>query len=106
MNLTFLLPFLLFWFKTLEETNTTLYDLECNHSNDCPIEGEPVIDNTSANTPEIDDECNEKMTNIWCFGGYAGLDFNNEPPSILIGSSMASYESCASIADSNGNLIF
>ncbi|MBK8472359.1 MAG: PKD domain-containing protein [Sphingobacteriales bacterium] len=90
----------------MEETNTTLYDLECNHSNDCPIEGEPVIDNTSANTPEIDDECNEKMTNIWCFGGYAGLDFNNEPPSILIGSSMASYESCASIADSNGNLLF
>lgn len=62
----------------------------------------------------------EKYYNIWYFGGFdafvagvptlsgqpVGLDFNNQPPSVLLDANTAfgSYEGAASIADINGNL--
>lgn len=48
----------------------------------------------------------QKEANIWYFGRYAGLDFNSGNPIALPASQMNTYEGCASIADSNGNLLF
>ena len=48
----------------------------------------------------------QKEANIWYFGRNAGLDFNSGNPVPLMGSQMNTYEGCASIADSNGKLLF
>ena len=48
----------------------------------------------------------QKEANIWYFGKYAGLNFNNNPPNALIDSDMDTNEGCSSIADKNGNLLF
>jgi gliding motility-associated-like protein len=48
----------------------------------------------------------QKEANIWYFGDSAGLDFNTDPPTALLGSQMLILEGCASIADSNGQLLF
>lgn len=44
--------------------------------------------------------------NIWYFGDNAGLDFNNGSPVVLLDGALDTNEGCASISDSNGNLIF
>ncbi len=47
--------------------------------------------------------------NIWYFGGNAGLNFNNNPPTPLLDlptGSMFSSEGCSTISDSDGNLLF
>jgi len=48
----------------------------------------------------------QKEANIWYFGSNAGLDFNNEPPTVLTNGALASFEGCASIATDNGELLF
>lgn len=47
----------------------------------------------------------QKQGNIWYFGN-AGIDFNSGMPQALTNSSMNTTESCATISDSNGNLLF
>ena len=52
-----------------------------------------------------------KQANMWYFGYYAGVDFNQgSPPAALTNSQMRPYAGmgtgCASIADSLGNLLF
>ncbi|MBI3233141.1 MAG: T9SS type A sorting domain-containing protein [Bacteroidetes bacterium] len=47
-----------------------------------------------------------KRANIWYFGNKAGLDFSTNPPTALTNSSMNTYEGCASICDTSGNLLF
>ncbi len=50
-----------------------------------------------------------KEANIWYFGAYAGVDFNQgSPPGVLHDSQMVNFGimGCASIADSLGNLLF
>ncbi len=50
-----------------------------------------------------------KEANIWYFGAYAGVDFNQgSPPGVLHDSQMVNngFAGCASIADSLGNLLF
>jgi gliding motility-associated-like protein len=47
----------------------------------------------------------QKENNIWVFGGGIGLDFNTTAPT-LIKSSISSVEGSATIADTNGNLLF
>jgi len=44
--------------------------------------------------------------NIWCFGDSAAIDFTNLSNPIATTSSVGSRGSCASIADSNGGLLF
>lgn len=46
-----------------------------------------------------------KRAAIWYFGNNAGLDFNYNPPKSLNNSLMDSYEGCASISDTNGNIL-
>ncbi len=49
----------------------------------------------------------QKEGNIWYFGNHAGLDFNpGTPPTVLTDGQIATEEGCASICDSNGNLLF
>lgn len=47
-----------------------------------------------------------KTSNIWYFGNLAGLDFNSGIPLPLLNSAMYAFEGCASIADTNGKLLF
>jgi hypothetical protein len=47
----------------------------------------------------------DKTANIWCFGSYAGIDFNVSPPAAIPTSSLTG-EGCSSISDNNGNLLF
>ena len=47
-----------------------------------------------------------REANVWRFGHYAGLDFNSGTPVALPPSAMYASIGCASIADSNGNLLF
>lgn len=47
----------------------------------------------------------DKTTNTWCFGWYAGIDFNSNSPTSMSTSSFAG-EGCSSICDNNGNLLF
>ena len=47
-----------------------------------------------------------KEANIWYFGVNIGLDFNTSPPTVSTNSQMNTGEGCASIADTNGNLLF
>ena len=49
---------------------------------------------------------NNKETNIWYFGNFAGLDFNTSPPTILTNGAMSTIEGCATISDANGSLLF
>lgn len=44
--------------------------------------------------------------NIWYFGDHAGLDFNGGPPVELADGQLLATEGTASIADSNGQLLF
>jgi gliding motility-associated-like protein len=41
----------------------------------------------------------QKESNVWYFGGNAGLDFNGPVPVTLIDGALSTYEGCASIAD-------
>ena len=43
---------------------------------------------------------------IWYFGGYAGLDFNTDPPTALTNGKVESDQGCASISDATGSLLF
>ncbi|WP_140487091.1 T9SS type B sorting domain-containing protein [Flavobacterium sp. GSA192] len=44
--------------------------------------------------------------NIWYFGEYAGLDFNSGSPVPLTNGQLFTYEGCATISDSFGQLLF
>lgn len=48
----------------------------------------------------------QKEGNIWYFGSRAGLDFNSGSPVLIKNSVMSTYEGCATICDSFGNLLF
>ena len=48
----------------------------------------------------------QKEANIWYFGENAGLDFNSGSPVVLVDGKLNTHEGCASIADTNGNLLF
>ena len=48
----------------------------------------------------------QKETNIWYFGENAGLDFNSGTAVALLDGEINTAEGCASISDSNGNLLF
>ena len=45
---------------------------------------------------------NSNRTNVWYFGGKAGIDFNSNPPVALTNGSMNTLEGCASICDDDG----
>lgn len=45
-------------------------------------------------------------SNIWYFGGNAGLNFNSGTPVALIDGAMNHIEGCSTICDSVGNLLF
>ncbi len=48
-----------------------------------------------------------KEANIWCFGANIGFDFNQGSPPAIISTNMNTLQrGCASIADSNGKLLF
>ena len=47
-----------------------------------------------------------KRTAIWYFGENAGIDFNTTPPTALTDGQVNTIEGCASICDTNGNLLF
>ncbi len=47
-----------------------------------------------------------KRTNTWYFGVNNGIDFNTSPATHLNNGLVSSYESNASISDTNGNLLF
>ena len=49
---------------------------------------------------------NAQEHNIWHFGSYAGLDFNQGAPVAIAGGKTLTSEGTASIADGNGNLLF
>ncbi|MFH2143482.1 MAG: T9SS type A sorting domain-containing protein [Bacteroidota bacterium] len=49
---------------------------------------------------------NIKRTYHWFFGNYAGLDFNNGTPIVDNNGQLSSDESCTTISDVNGNLLF
>ncbi len=48
----------------------------------------------------------QKEANIWYFGGYAGLNFNNGSPVPLLDGALFQHEGCATISDSTGKLLF
>ena len=48
----------------------------------------------------------QKQANIWYFGQNAGLDFNSGSPVPLLDGALNTNEGCASISDSDGNLLF
>ncbi|MBT7995778.1 MAG: hypothetical protein HN691_12955, partial [Bacteroidetes bacterium] len=48
----------------------------------------------------------QKEGNIWYFGANAGIDFNGSTPVALTNGAMNSKEGCASICDSDGNILF
>ena len=48
----------------------------------------------------------QNQTKKWYFGDQAGLDFNTTPPTILTNGAINANNSCASIADAAGNLLF
>lgn len=48
----------------------------------------------------------QKEGNIWYFGGQAGLDFNYNPPKVLLDGADGSYEGGACLSDHNGKLLF
>ncbi|WP_242085768.1 T9SS type B sorting domain-containing protein [Aestuariivivens sediminis] len=48
----------------------------------------------------------QKESANWYFGDFAGLDFNTDTPTVLLDGELTSSEGCATISDSNGNLLF
>ena len=48
----------------------------------------------------------QKQANNWYFGNNAGMTFNTSPPTALTNGALTAGEGCASISDSNGNLLF
>lgn len=48
---------------------------------------------------------NSKRTNIWYFGRNAGLDFNNDPPTPLFDGALNIWEGCATICETNGQIL-
>ncbi len=44
--------------------------------------------------------------NIWYFGDHAGLDFNSGNPVVLTNGQLNTYEGCATISNSTGQLLF
>ncbi len=48
----------------------------------------------------------QNETNIWYFGLNAGLDFNSGTPIPLLDGQLNTTEGCATISDTNGNLLF
>lgn len=48
----------------------------------------------------------QKEANIWYFGTNAGLDFNSGTPEVLLDGVLDTFEGCATISDTNGNLLF
>jgi outer membrane protein OmpA-like peptidoglycan-associated protein len=44
--------------------------------------------------------------NIWYFGAYAGIDFSKGNPKVLLDGKLNTVEGCATICDSEGNLLF
>lgn len=48
----------------------------------------------------------QKETRVWYFGHNAGLDFSTNPPQVLTNGQLNTDEGCATICDSNGNLLF
>jgi len=46
-----------------------------------------------------------KRTAIWYFGQNAGLDFNTDPPTPLTDGQINTDEGCATLCDTNGNLL-
>lgn len=48
----------------------------------------------------------QNEANIWYFGRNAGLDFNSGAPEVLLDGVLNTNEGCATISDSNGNLLF
>lgn len=48
----------------------------------------------------------QKEASIWYFGQNMGLDFNFIPPRPLTDGALRTSEACASVSDSNGNLLF
>jgi hypothetical protein len=43
---------------------------------------------------------------VWYFGTHAGLDFNTNPPSVLLDGQINTLEGSATISDENGQLLF
>lgn len=48
----------------------------------------------------------QKQTNFWCFGTWAGLNFNGGSPVVLTNDSLNTAEGCSAISDASGNLLF
>lgn len=57
--------------------------------------------------PDLPEEfgTNVNRTLIWYFGDFAGIDFNNSPPTALLDSKMATDEGCATLCDASGQLL-
>ncbi len=47
-----------------------------------------------------------KRASIWYFGDSAGISFSSNPPIALLNSAMKAVEGCATMCDTNGNLLF
>ena len=47
-----------------------------------------------------------KRTQNWYFGDSAGLSFATDPPTVLTDGAMYAIEGCATMSDTNGNLLF
>src|SRR6188768_3845756 len=54
----------------------------------------------------VGDSFCQNRNSVWCFGDSSGIDFNNINNPLPLHSAVKSRGSCASIADSNGNLLF
>jgi hypothetical protein len=48
----------------------------------------------------------QNQANIWYFGSFAGVDFNSGSPVSLSDGAMTTNEGCATICDSEGELLF
>lgn len=48
----------------------------------------------------------QNEANIWYFGFNAGLDFNSGSPGVLLNGALNTNEGCATISDTDGNLLF
>lgn len=48
----------------------------------------------------------QKEYNIWCFGNFAGLDFNHPLPQVILTPKMSTPWGSSSISDTAGNLLF
>lgn len=48
----------------------------------------------------------QKENYVWYFGDNAGVGFNSGNPFALTNGMTNNYEGCATISDSNGNLLF